>query len=236
MKGILTYDTWSDQLLEKLGQELKDYTDILRWTYREYGDKVLYACSFGAEAIVMLDLISKVADHPKIVFLDTGLHFKETYELIEKIRTKYPGLDLELVQPSLSLESQSTKYGAELWKSDPNLCCYLRKIKPLEEKLSTVHAWISGLRRDQSPTRKNTQFINRDERFKKIKICPLIHWTREDIWSYIRLNNLPYNELHDKSYPSIGCEKCTVPVTGSEDQRAGRWVQFNKTECGLHRA
>lgn len=132
------------------------------------------------------------------------------------------------------MEEQAKKYGPELWKTEPDLCCFLRKIRPLEEVLYGVPAWISGLRREQSPSRKNTDFVNKDERFKSIKICPLIYWTWEDVWSYIRQNELPYNILHDQGYPSIGCEPCTLPVTDPNNQRAGRWAGFNKIECGLH--
>jgi phosphoadenosine phosphosulfate reductase len=139
-----------------------------------------------------------------------------------------------MVSPNLSVEEQAKSYGDELWKHNPNLCCQMRKVVPLKEALTDVKAWISGLRRDQSPTRSNTQFINRDNKFSKIKICPLIHWTWEDIMTYINLNQLPYNPLHDKGYPSIGCAPCTKPVLENGDSRAGRWAGLTKTECGLH--
>ena len=136
-------------------------------------------------------------------------------------------------KPSLTLDEHAAQYGSALWKRDPDQCCYIRKIKPLEETLQGAAAWISGLRREQSPTRAKTNFVNKDERFHSIKICPLIHWTWDDVWNYIRSNNLPYNELHDQGYPSIGCFPCTRAV-GNSDSRAGRWAGFNKTECGLH--
>lgn len=118
--------------------------------------------------------------------------------------------------------------------ANPDHCCRLRKIIPLEKALSGAKAWISGLRREQSPTRAAAQFVNSDPQFRSIKICPLIHWSWEDVWNDIRIFQLPYNELHDLGYPSIGCAKCTRPVKAGEDSRAGRWGGSSKSECGLH--
>lgn len=214
--------------------DTKGASSIIDWAYDSFGNSLVYACSFGAEGIVLIDLISKVKEDAEIVFLDTGIHFQETYDLIEKVKKRYPSLRIHLKKPKLTLDEQAEQHGSALWKREPNQCCYIRKIKPLEEVLSGVPAWISGLRREQSASRKETDFINKDEKFKSIKVCPLIHWTWEDVWDYIRLNNLDYNELHDQGYPSIGCIPCTFPVNDSDDTRAGRWVGFNKTECGIH--
>jgi len=218
-----------NQLLEK-----KDGMDVLRWAYDTFGDDIVYACSFGAEGMVLIDMISKVRKDATIAFLDTDFHFKETYELIERVKRKYPMLNIKMVKPEVTVEEQNKEYGKELWKTNPDNCCQIRKIKPLERELAQYNAWISGLRREQSPTRKNTQFVNQDNRFKSIKICPLIHWTWEEVWMYIKLYQLPYNELHDQKYPSIGCEHCTLPVEEDGDSRSGRWSGSNKTECGLH--
>lgn len=233
MKNVLTYMNWDDSVKEKLERELKEYLDVLKWAYREYQDNILYSCSFGAEGMVLIDLISKIEPHANIIFLDTELHFKETYELIEKVKQKYPSLNIKMVKPSLTLKEQAEKHGDMLWERNPNHCCQIRKIEPLTRELAGVEAWISGLRRDQSSTRSTVDYINKDEKFKKIKICPLIHWSWEDVWTYIQLNQLPYNELHDREYPSIGCEKCTLPAS-STDLRSGRWANKDKTECGLH--
>lgn len=231
---MLTYDTWDEELVNELQSQFKDSLDVLKWAYREYGDDIIYACSFGAEGIVLIDLISKVNKHAKIIFLDTDLHFKETYELIEKVKSKYPSLQIELIKPSLTLKEQANIYGERLWERNPDQCCNLRKIEPLRAQLNRVSAWISGLRREQSPTRQKTNYINKDDKFRSIKICPLIYWTWEEIWMYIRLHQLPYNPLHDRGYPSIGCEMCTAPAANPNDFRSGRWVNTKKTECGLH--
>lgn len=234
MTATITYETWDDQKSAALLSGQHDFLDVLKWAYQEYKDEIVYACSFGAEGIVLIDLIHKVNQKAKIVFLDTGLHFPETYELIDKVKKRYPSLQIELAKPKLSAAEQAEKFGDELWNHNPNMCCQMRKVEPLKDALKGVKAWISGLRREQSPLRSKTNYINKDEKFHKIKICPLIHWTWDDIITYIDLNKLPYNPLHDKGYPSIGCLPCTQPAEETGNQRSGRWAGQTKTECGLH--
>lgn len=234
MSKQLTFDTWNDEKIKVLNNQFRDYMDVLKWAYRTYGDDIVYASSFGAEGIVLIDIISKVKKDARIIFLDTSLHFKETYELIEKVKNRYPAIKIEFIKPEITLEEQAKWYGPELWKDNPNLCCYLRKVAPMEKALKNYSAWISGLRREQSLSRSKTEYVNKDHKFKKIKICPLIHWKWEDILMYLKLNDLPYNPLHDQGYPSIGCFPCTNPVEHGEDFRAGRWSFHQMSECGLH--
>ncbi len=236
MTEVLTYERFDTDPFKDIDidDETKGAYQIIKWAYEHYGDSIVYSCSFGAEGMILIDLISKVKPDAKIVFLDTDLHFQETYDLIDRVKERYPTLNIELKKPDLTLEQQADQYEPALWTSDPNQCCYIRKIKPLEEVLSGVTAWVSGLRREQSPSRQNTDFINKDERFKSIKVCPLIYWTWDDVWAYIERHDLTYNELHDFNYPSIGCIPCTAQVSSSGDSREGRWTNFNKTECGLH--
>ncbi|MBM7570471.1 phosphoadenylyl-sulfate reductase [Aquibacillus albus] len=233
---MLLYDNFTGDPFKdwKPTDDTKGASEVLKWAYQSYGDSVVYACSFGAEGIVLIDLISKIKKDAKIVFLDTGLHFQETYELIEKVKQRYPDLQINLKKPNLSVEEQAQQYGSALWNRQPDQCCYLRKIKPLEDALRGATAWISGLRREQSPLRSKTNFVNKDDRFQSIKVCPLIYWSWDNIWDYIRLNELDYNELHDSGYPSIGCIPCTSAVDEQGDSRAGRWQGTTKTECGLH--
>lgn len=235
MSETLTYENWDEQKAATVIEESADFMDVLKWAYREYQDDIVYSCSFGAEGVVLLDLIYKVNQQAKIIFLDTGLHFPETYKLIEAVKERYPTLQINLHKPKVSLDEQVKWYGEELWKHHPNLCCHMRKVVPLREALEGVTAWISGLRRDQSPARSKTQYINKDEKFRKIKICPLIHWSWEEVMTYIKLHQLPYNPLHDQGYPSIGCFPCTQPAEHG-DSRSGRWAGHAKTECGLHEA
>ncbi|WAA11260.1 phosphoadenylyl-sulfate reductase [Fervidibacillus albus] len=208
--------------------------DVLKWAFQQYGEQIIYACSFGAEGIVLIDLISKISTKAKVVFLDTGLHFPETYELIERVKNLYPNIQLTKVTPKWSVQEQAERVGDKLWKTDPNRCCYFRKVEPLQRTLTKYEAWISGIRKEQSLSRQKTEYINKDEKFQKIKICPLIHWTWEDVLRYIQLNHLPYNPLHDQGFPSIGCAPCTLPVESGADFRSGRWKGFAKTECGIH--
>lgn len=230
------YHTFSEKNYQFFNKRMRylEAQDVIKWAYDFFGEKLVYACSFGAEGIVLIDMISEVKKDARIVFLDTHVHFQETYDVIEQVKSKYPQLNIEMIQPELSLEEQKEKYEDELWKTQPDLCCNLRKNKPLKKALAGSTAWLSGLRRDQSPTRANTEFINKDDKFQLIKVCPLIHWSWEGVWRYIKENNLPYNPLHDQGYPSIGCEPCTFTVKEGEDHRAGRWAGIEKTECGLH--
>ncbi|MDX8045227.1 phosphoadenylyl-sulfate reductase [Gracilibacillus sp. S3-1-1] len=235
---MLTYETYYDSPLNNETPSPDDPTKgaekILEWAYQTYGDSLVYACSFGAESMVLIDMIARVKPDASLVFLDTGLHFQETYDLIDEVKERYPLLSIEMKQPELTVDEQREKHGAALWSRKPDQCCYIRKVKPLEEALSGATAWISGLRRAQSPTRANTDFLNKDERFQSIKVCPLIHWSWDDVWDYIEKHQLPYNKLHDQNYPSIGCVPCTSPVTDASDERSGRWANSQKTECGLH--
>lgn len=215
--------------------ETKGAKVVLEWSFQHFHeDKIIYASSFGAEAIVLIDIISQVKPDASIVFLDTGLHFPETYEVIDKIEKRFKALKIERKLPELTLDEQREQHGSALWKREPNKCCEIRKVIPLREALTPMDAWISGLRRDQSPTRANTDFFNEDKKFQNIKICPLIHWTWEEVWTYIHDRDLPYNRLHDEGYPSIGCFPCTQAVAAGGDSRAGRWSGMGKTECGLH--
>ncbi|MTH52674.1 phosphoadenylyl-sulfate reductase [Bacillus mangrovi] len=232
---MLTYENWTETApgfedADKAGEAL----NVLKWAYSEYGNDLVYACSFGIEGIVLIELISRVKKDARIVFLDTELHFQETYDLISRVKARYPDLKITMKKPPLTVAEQAAEHGDELWKKDPNACCKIRKVLPLREVMSGEKAWISGLRREQSPSRRSTQFLNRDEKFENIKVCPLIHWTWKDVWRFAHKNSLDYNVLHDKGYPSIGCQPCTQPAFDLNDSRAGRWNGSQKTECGLH--
>lgn len=212
-------------------------TQILNWAVRKFEGKLTLACSFGAEDVVLVDALQRVADGGKvdIFYLDTHLHFPETYATRDRLAERYD-VTFKRVTPAMSLEEQQASYGPALWQKDPNQCCYLRKVQPLEKTLSSYDAWITGIRREQAPTRQNAQLVERDERFGLTKINPLTHWSSKDVWEYIREFDVPYNPLHDENYPSIGCAPCTRPVRDGEDPRSGRWSGLLKTECGLHQA
>jgi len=206
---------------------------IIEWAVKKFPNMTL-ACSFGAEDIVLVDMLHKISPKTDIFYLDTDFHFSETYETRDRIAAHY-GLEFVQVKSELTPEEQAQKHGDELWKSNPNSCCDLRKVQPLTKILSQYDAWITGIRRDQAPTRANAKKVEYDSKFGLIKFNPIASWTSEDVWNYIRKHQLIYNPLHDQNYPSIGCHYCTRQVMPGEDPRAGRWAENEKTECGLHK-
>jgi phosphoadenosine phosphosulfate reductase len=169
----------------------------------------------------------------RLFTVDTEFLFPETYALMDKIEQRY-GIAVEKVYSLFSPEEQGRAHGAALWSRDPDRCCNLRKVEPLRRKLSELDAWITSIRRDQTTARAAAGKIEWDEKFGLVKINPIVDWTSKQVWRYIHQHEVPYNALHDQSYPSIGCTHCTSPVRPGEDPRAGRWPGFAKTECGLH--
>ncbi|MFC3772755.1 phosphoadenylyl-sulfate reductase [Paenibacillus sp. GCM10012303] len=206
---------------------------VVEWAVATFPN-ITFACSFGAEDVVLVDILQKVSPSTDIFYLDTDLHFRETYETKARLEEHY-GMSFVRVSPKLTLQEQEALHGAELWKSNPTSCCNIRKVDPLTNILGKYEAWITGIRRDQAPTRANAKKIEYDLKFGLVKFNPIADWTSEDVWNYIREHDLIYNPLHDQYYPSIGCEKCTRQVLPGEDPRAGRWAGFEKTECGLHK-
>ncbi|MBM7569372.1 phosphoadenylyl-sulfate reductase [Paenibacillus sacheonensis] len=207
--------------------------DILKFAVETFPN-ITFACSFGAEDVVIVDMLQKISPKTDIFYLDTDFHFKETYETRDKMAEIY-GLEFVEVKPAITPEEQAAQYGDELWKTNANECCNIRKVQPLTQILSKYEAWITGIRRDQAPTRANAKKIEYDTKFGLVKFNPIADWSSEDVWNYIRENNVYYNPLHDNHYPSIGCEYCTRQVMPGEDPRAGRWSGQEKTECGLHK-
>lgn len=224
-----------EALVNKAAEEMETATpeEIIAWAVEKFPNITL-ACSFGAEDVVLVDMLQKISPKTDIFYLDTNVHFQETYETRDKLEAHY-GVKFVQVLPKLTLEEQAAQHGEELWKSDPNKCCGIRKVDPLTDILGKYDAWITGIRRDQAPTRANAKKVEYDVKFGLIKFNPLASWTQEDVWNYIRNNNVIYNPLHDQNYPSIGCSHCTRQVAPGEDPRAGRWSGFEKTECGLHK-
>jgi len=206
---------------------------IIQWAIERFPN-ITFACSFGAEDVVLVDMVQKISPKTDIFYLDTDFHFKETYETRDRLEQHY-GLKFVQVKPAITPEEQAEKHGEALWKSEPTACCNIRKVEPLTRILGNYEAWITGIRRDQAPTRANAKKIEYDTKFGLVKFNPIAHWTSDDVWEYIRANNIYYNPLHDQDYPSIGCEYCTRQVKAGEDPRAGRWSGFEKTECGLHK-
>ena len=207
---------------------------ILKWTFDEFRPKIAVSSSFQTESIVLLHMISKIDTTAKILFLETGFHFKETLTFKELVIRKL-GLTnvVELKADPKKREALMRDYQNEPYKINPDLCCQINKVEPLEEALKGLDAWISGIRRSQSKTRKDIQIV---EAYQSglYKINPLANVTSGDIWWYMKEHDLPKHELFDKGYLSIGCWPCTKPVQPGDDERSGRWAGKEKTECGIH--
>jgi len=205
----------------------------LAWTFEVFGTSFAISSAFGAEGMVLIDMASRLRRNFRLFTIDTEFLFSETYALMDKIEAKY-GIEIERVYSVLSPEEQDRKHGSALWTRDPDLCCNMRKVEPLRRKLSELDAWITSIRRDQTSARASAKKVEWDSKFGLVKINPLVDWNSKQVWRYIHDHDVPYNELHNQDYPSIGCTNCTRAVKPGEDPRAGRWSGFAKTECGLH--
>ena len=205
---------------------------IIQWAVDRFQQKLTFATAFGPEGMVILYLLSRL-DRPVHCFnLDTGYQFAETLELREQVRQKY-GIEVELCRPELTVDEYEKQNG-KLYLTNPGQCCHDRKIKVLQQAIKGRQAWLSAIRRDQSPDRAVTPVVGWDQKFSLVKVNPLANWTKSNVWKTILDNDIPYNPLHDQGYPSIGCQPCTRPIQIGEDERAGRWSGSAKTECGLH--
>ncbi len=220
----------------KLGDQFENATamEILDYSLSELSKfgEIVFLTAFGAEGCVLLKMIADLqpkATMPIIANLDTGYQFKETLELKQRLEDRYK-LSIQMIEPKLSVLEQDTKYGKDLYKIDPDQCCYMRKLVPLANLLQGKYAWITSIRREQTAYRASALAFEYDSKFKLGKINPLIHWTKSNIWKFIHENKVPYNPLLDEGYDSIGCEPCTSPGT----DRKGRWAGKDKIECGLH--
>jgi phosphoadenosine phosphosulfate reductase len=207
--------------------------EVLCWGFGRFSPDIAIASAFGAEGMVVIDLASRICSSFRVFTLDTGFFFPETYELIEKVERRY-GIMVERCLPELTPAQQERLHGPALWARDPDRCCNLRKVEPLKTKLRQLTAWVSAIRREQTAARAGSFKIEWDAKFELVKLNPLADWTSDQVWTYIRSHSVPYNPLHDRNYPSIGCTHCTRAVRAGEDPRAGRWAGFEKTECGLH--
>ena len=206
---------------------------VLRWGFERFGRDIAIASGFGAEGMVLIDLASRIKAQFRVFTLDTGFFFSETHALIGRVERRY-NIRVERCRARMSPAEQARVHGEALWARHPDHCCGLRKVEPLKQKLKELAAWVAAIRRDQTASRANIAKIEWDARFNLVKLNPLADWTHEQVWDYIRARQVPYNPLHDRGYPSIGCTHCTRPVRIGENLRAGRWAEFAKTECGLH--
>lgn len=199
--------------------------------------RMVMTTAFGMEGCALIDMFAKHQARLTVVYLDTCFFFPETHALRDRLIERYPTVTFVNRGADLTPEQQAEVYGHELWKVNPDLCCKLRKVDPMADVMRDVDVWITGLRRSQSATRANLRAVEWDWKFQVLKVSPLANWDRQQVWAYVLGNQVPYNELHEKGYPTVGCTHCTKPVPGSkigEYTRAGRWSGTDKTECGLH--
>ncbi len=231
---------FTQEQVDELNTKISTTEDVLKWTYENLHPKVAKASSFGAEDAVIMDIMLKISHNFRFFTLDTGRLPQETYDIMDVVRKKY-GITIEVLFPDTEeVEEMVREKGLNLFYDSVDnrkLCCEIRKVHPINRILSTMDGWITGLRRDQTEIRSNARIFQIDHAHGGIlKINPIIDWTWEQVQEYIKKNDIPYNSLLDKGYPSIGCEPCTRPIKPGEDMRAGRWwwEQGEHKECGLH--
>ncbi len=211
---------------------------VLRWAWDRFGERAQIGTSFQGAGLVMIHHAVKAGLPLPVFTLDTQLLFPETLETKRNLENFFE-LKIESIYPEQTPMQQVAEHGPELWKRNPDLCCTMRKVLPLQKKLGELAVWITGLRRQQSETRQKTQILElyhfdvlRDRYI--LKLNPMANWSREAVWAYIAKHKIPYNPLHDRGYRSIGCWPCTRAVSEGTNERAGRWTGFDKTECGIH--
>ncbi len=211
---------------------------ILAWAWERFGPRAAIGTSFQGAGLVMMHLARRKGLDFPVFTLDTGLLFPETTALRRRLESFF-GIQIESLEPDLSVEKQAEAYGPELWKRDPDLCCTVRKVVPLQSKLASIDCWITGLRRQQSDTRASIGIVegyvsDPANGREIIKLNPMANWARDAVWDYLKQHQIPYNPLQDQGYRSIGCMPCTHRGGAGESERAGRWMGFQKTECGIH--
>lgn len=206
--------------------------DVIQWIYDEYAGDVGAMTALGYSGVIMMDLARKVMPEFSPYFIDTGYHFPETLTLLNELQNLW-GITFNVIKPHVMEDELKSIIGEKPWEQNADLCCHYMKVEPMLRILHEKKFWLSALRRDQSQSRAKIDKIEVDGR-GTIKIYPLADWTFDQCWDYIHKNDLPYNELHDRHYPSVGCIHCTSPVKSGEHERAGRWNSMPKLECGIH--
>jgi len=229
----------SDELLAELEEysrrlEGKRPEEIIEWAVERYSPKLTMATAFGPEGCVILSMLAKIKPDTYVFNLETGYQFQETLDLRDRVAEQL-GITVDYQYPETTVEQYERSHGGPLYKTNPDQCCFDRKVLVLYRVTRHYDAWMSGIRRDQSAVRAGTPIVRWDKKFGLVKISPLANWTKKDVWKRITQEKIPYNPLHDQGYPSVGCWPCTRKVLeGEADERAGRWSGTAKTECGLH--
>jgi phosphoadenosine phosphosulfate reductase len=226
---------FSKEQIDQANQELEGQPAqvILRWAVDRFFPRLTMATAFGPEGNCIIHMLAEIEPRVRIFNLETGYQFKETLETRERIKERY-GIEVEYVRPELTVEEYEAEHGGPLYNSYSDQCCHDRKNIPLRRAVVGYDAWISAIRKDQTKDRAKASIVQWDAKFNLVKVNPVLYWSKKDVWNFIANNDVPYNPLHDRGYPSIGCWPCTRPVADGEDERAGRWYGTVKKECGLH--
>jgi len=212
--------------------EAESAEHILRWAWDTFAPDMVASSSFQTQSVPLLHIISRVCPALPILFIDTGYHFPQTLAFRDELRARY-NLNVVAIQPTVTKSETMQQYGEPLYRHDPDLCCYINKVSPMQWATSWVKVWVSGVRRDQTAKRKTMRIFEAQPN-GQLRVHPLLTWTADDIIAYRQTHNLPSHPLSQMGYTSIGCAPCTRPVFFGEDSRAGRWSDSKKTECGLH--
>lgn len=228
-------------VITALGQDVTESSapeQLVGWFMDKFGhQRILLSTSFGMEGCALIDMFARTEIPMTVVYLDTMFFFPETYALRDRMVQRYPHITFENRGTTMTPEQQAATHGPELWKSNPDLCCQIRKVEPMNEIMKGIDVWVTALRRSQSKTRANLKVLEWDWKFRVLKFSPFAGWSRQQVWEHIQTNDVPYNELHERDYPTVGCTHCTSPVAGSkigDYSREGRWEGLEKKECGLH--
>ncbi|MFN8215806.1 MAG: phosphoadenylyl-sulfate reductase [Solirubrobacterales bacterium] len=229
-----TVPTVTDLDHEAIAAELEALSaaETIEWMFDSFGENHYIACSFQKTSSVTAHLATQINPEARFFYLDTDFLFPETYETRDRLAERL-GIEFDRYH-NLTPAEQAAEYGEELWKTDPDACCGIRKVEPMRRALSSVDCWVAGVRRGDSSSRSKTPKFAWDRKFNLWKLNPLADWTERDVWNYIHEHRLPYNPLHDQGYPSIGCTHCTQPVAPGGDSRDGRWAGLSKNECGIN--
>lgn len=225
--------------LQRLSDGFESATpqEILKWAVMTYREKLTMATAFGAEGCSLIAMLAAIRDEtgitPDIFNLDTGYQFPQTLALRLKMQEKY-GIPIRFVAAPETVAQMEARCGGPIYRTDPDKCCGIRKVAPLRPAVQGFAAWITAIRRDQTPERAGAPIVGPDLKFPLVKINPLANWSKQQVWDYVRANGVPTNPLHEQGFPSIGCWPCTRAVASGEDDRAGRWAGSDKRECGLH--
>ena len=221
----------SDELAARF--ESRPAEELLLWAADRFAGRITLTCSWQRQSSVLVDMLWRIGATVRIVEIDTGLLFPETHATRDRLVERY-GIDVETIRPPRTVEEQAATEGPALWSRDSDRCCALRKVGPMERAMEGMDAWVTGIRRAQSVSRRNARKVELDAVRGLVKVQPLADWSDEDVVGYLYRHDVPYNALHDEGYPSIGCFPCTRAVAGGDDPRSGRWAGTAKTECGLH--